>query len=92
MALDDFGSEKSNFFRLQKMNVDYIKIDGSFIKDININKNNLKICKTIVHLAQSLNCEVIAEFVHSKEVFETVRSIGIPYSQGYYFSEPKSDI
>ncbi|MEY4503885.1 MAG: hypothetical protein RL154_177 [Pseudomonadota bacterium] len=92
LALDDFGSEKSNFCRLQQMNVDYIKIDGSFIKDINTNKNNLDICKTIVHLAQSIKCEVIAEFVHSKDVFETVKNIGIPYSQGYYFGEPKSII
>ncbi len=92
IALDDFGSEKSNFFRLQKMNVDYIKIDGSFIKDIHTNKNNLNICKTIVHLAQALGCEVIAEFVHSAEVLDVVQKIGIKYSQGYYISEPKQEI
>lgn len=92
LALDDFGSEHSNFFRLQKMNVDYIKIDGSFVKDINENKNSLDICKTIVHLAKSINSKVIAEFVHSKDVFETINSIGIEYSQGYYFGEPKADI
>lgn len=92
IALDDFGSEKSNFLRLQKMNVDYIKIDGSFIKDIHENKNNLNICKTIVHLAQALKCEVIAEFVHSSDVHEVVKQIGIKYSQGYYFGMPKEGI
>lgn len=92
IALDDFGSEKSNFLRLQKMDVDYLKIDGSYIKDIHENPNNLNICKTIVHLAESLQCEVIAEFVHSEEVYETVKSIGIRYSQGYYFSEPIEQI
>ncbi|MDO9056894.1 MAG: EAL domain-containing protein [Sulfuricurvum sp.] len=92
IALDDFGSEKSNFLRLQKLNVDYIKIDGSFIKDIHENKNNLNICKTIVHLAQALNCEVIAEFVHSSDVFDVVKEIGIKYSQGYYFGAPKDTI
>jgi len=92
IALDDFGSEKSNFLRLQKMNVDYLKIDGSFIKDIHENQNNLNICKTIVHLAQALNCEVIAEFVHSSDVFDVVKEIGIKYSQGYYFGAPKDGI
>jgi diguanylate cyclase (GGDEF)-like protein len=92
LALDDFGSEKSNFFRLQKLNVDYIKIDGSFIKDIDRNENSLHICKTIVDLAQVLNCDVIAEFVHSKDVFDIVKDIGIRYFQGYYFGEPSSDI
>jgi len=92
LALDDFGSEKSNFFRLQKMNVDFIKIDGSFIKDINTNQNNLNICKTIVHMASSLGCKVVAEFVHSKEVFDTVKQIGISYSQGYFFGEPHHEI
>lgn len=92
IALDDFGSEKSNFLRLQKMNVDYLKIDGSFIRDIHENPNSLNICKTIVHLAQSLNCRIIAEFVHSKEVYEVVKAIGIPYSQGYYFGMPVETI
>lgn len=89
IALDDFGSENSNLFKLQKLNVDYIKIDGSFIKDINTNQNSFNICKTIVYLADVLQCSVIAEFVHSKEVFESVKSLGIAYSQGFYFSEPK---
>jgi EAL domain-containing protein (putative c-di-GMP-specific phosphodiesterase class I) len=74
------------------MNVDYLKIDGSFIRDIHENPNSLNICKTIVHLAQSLNCRIIAEFVHSKEVYEVVKAIGIPYSQGYYFGMPVETI
>ena len=92
IALDDFGSEKSNFLRLQKLNVDYIKIDGSFIKNIDTNPNNLNICKTIVHLGQSLQCEIIAEFVHSQEVYEIVKEIGIQYSQGYHFGIPSETI
>ena len=92
IALDDFGSEKSNFLRLQKLNVDYIKIDGSFIKNIDTNQNNLNICKTIVHLGQSLQCEIIAEFVHSQEVYDIVKKIGIQYSQGYHFGMPSDFI
>ncbi len=92
IALDDFGSEKSNFLRLQKLDVDYLKIDGSYIRDIHENPNNLNICKTIVHLAESLQCEVIAEFVHSEEVYAVVRSIGVRYSQGYYFGAPVDKI
>jgi len=92
LALDDFGSDKSNFYRLQKMDVDILKIDGSFIKDITTNINNEKITKTIVSLAESMGCDLVAEFVHSKEVFEKVKSLGVKYSQGYYFGEPKPEI
>ncbi len=92
LALDDFGSDKSNFYRLQKMNVDIIKIDGGFIEDITTNVNNEKIIKTIVLLAQNLGCDVVAEYVHSEEVFHKVRDLGIKYSQGYYFGEPKEKI
>lgn len=92
IALDDFGSENSNLNRLQKLRVDIIKIDGSFIKDLDTSSNSEKIVRTIVHLAKSLEAETIAEFVHSKEVFEKVQELGIDYSQGYYFSEPKKEI
>jgi len=92
IALDDFGSEQSNLMRLQKMNVDYLKIDGSYIRDIHENPNNLKICKTIVHLAKSIHCDVIAEFVHSDDVYQVVKEIGIRYSQGYYFGQPEKEI
>lgn len=88
IALDDFGSEKSNFYRLQELNVDYLKIDGSFIKNIDTNENCYKIAKTIKHMADSLNAKVIAEFVCNESVYNKIMELGIEYSQGYYFGKP----
>lgn len=92
ISLDDFGSEKSNFQRLHKLNVDYIKIDGMYIKDIDVNENSQKIVKSIVTLAHSVGAKVIAEFVHSEAVFKMVKKLKVDYSQGYYFGPPAEKI
>jgi len=88
IALDDFGSEKSNFYRLQELNVDYIKIDGSFIKNITSNQNCYQISKTITQMAKGLNAKTIAEFVCNEDIQHTVLELGIDYSQGYFFGKP----
>ncbi len=92
LALDDFGSEKSSFYRLQELNVDYIKIDGAFIKNICTNKNCFQIAKTIKQLAENLDAKVIAEFVHSQEVYNTLKELDIEFSQGYFFGVPKEKV
>ncbi len=88
IALDDFGSENASFSRMLDLNVDIIKIDAMFIKNISTHKNSRLIVEGIVHLAKLFNYEVVAEYVHSKEVLDIIKSLGIQYSQGYYFSEP----
>lgn len=92
IAIDDFGTENSNFERVHNLNIDFIKIDGSFIKNIDIDKKSYNITKTIVVLAKSIGAEVIAEFVHSKAVLDKVNELDIKYSQGYYFAQPTRDI
>ena len=92
IAIDDFGAESSNFARVQKLQVDYIKIDGGFIKDIADNYNSLIIAKTIVYYAKNSGIKTIAEFVHNEETFNIVKEIGVDYAQGYYFAEPLKDI
>lgn len=92
IAIDDFGSGYSNFEYLIKLNADYIKIDGSLIKDILLNKNNQEIVITIVDFAKRQGFKTIAEFVSSKEIFDRVKELGIDYAQGYYISEPKPEI
>ncbi|MBF0317845.1 MAG: EAL domain-containing protein [Nitrospirae bacterium] len=92
IAIDDFGTEYSNFSRLLELHADYIKIDGSFIKGLATDKNSRKIVKSITDFAHSIDTEVIAEYVHCKEVQDIVLDLGIDYSQGYYFSEPVRDI
>lgn len=88
IAIDDFGADYSNFSRLLELKVDYIKIDGLFIKNIHTDINSYKIVSSINDFAKSVNAKVIAEFVHSKEVHDKVVELGIEYSQGYYFSPP----
>lgn len=92
IAIDDFGSGYSNFEYLIKLNADYIKIDGSLIKDILVNKNSQEIVITILDFAKRQGFKTIAEFVSSKEIFEKVKELGFDYAQGYYISEPKREI
>lgn len=88
VAIDDFGSGYSNFEHLLKMNVDYLKIDASLIKNVATDETSYKITKTIIEFAKSLNLQTIAEYVENEEIFNIVRELGADYSQGYFFSEP----
>ncbi len=88
IAIDDFGSGYSNFSYLMKMRVDYIKIDGSLIENIDIDKNSYLIVETVVEFARKLGVKTIAEFVHSSTVIDKVKELGIDYSQGFYIDEP----
>ncbi|MEZ4693535.1 MAG: bifunctional diguanylate cyclase/phosphodiesterase [Aliarcobacter sp.] len=88
VAIDDFGSGYSNFEHLLKMNVDYLKIDSSLIKNIAKNENSYKIAKTIIEFAKNLNLKTIAEYVENEEIFNIIKELGATYSQGYYFSAP----
>ena len=89
IAIDDFGSGYSNFERLTELRVDFIKIDGSLIKNIHQNEETKIIVKTIVNFAKELNIKTIAEYVHSEEVLACVKEIGIDYAQGFYIGKPK---
>lgn len=92
IAIDDFGSRSSNFSRLLEVSPDYLKIDGQFIKNLLTDKKSLVIVESIVHLCHSSDINVIAEYVHSSEIQDKIEELGIDYSQGYYISEPKSDL
>jgi EAL domain-containing protein (putative c-di-GMP-specific phosphodiesterase class I) len=74
------------------MQADYLKIDGSLIKNLNKDKNALLIVSTIVDFSKKLGMKTVAEFVENEEIFEIVKSIGVDYSQGYYFSEAKKEL
>lgn len=90
IAIDDFGSGYSNFEHLIHLDVNYLKIDGSLIRNIDKDKNAQLIVQTIVNFAKSLHIETIAEYVSSEEIFNYVRNLGIDYSQGYYIGHPKA--
>ena len=89
VAIDDFGSGFSNFSYLAEIDVDYIKIDGSLIANIDKNRNSRLIAQTIVSFAKGMGIRTIAEYVHSSTVLSTVKSLGIDYSQGYHIDEPQ---
>ncbi|EQB35607.1 diguanylate cyclase [Sulfurimonas hongkongensis] len=88
VSIDDFGTGYSNFEYLMKLKVDYIKIDGSMIKNIDINKDSELITQTIVDFAKKMNIKTVAEFVYSKNVFDKVAELDVDFAQGYYFGEP----
>lgn len=92
IAIDDFGTGYSNFEYLIKLHPDYIKIDGSMIKNIIINQDSEEVIKIIIDFARKQNLKTIAEFVSSKEIHDKVVELGIDYSQGYYIGEPKSEL
>ncbi len=89
-AIDDFGSGFSNFEHILKLDIDYIKIDGSLIKSIEISKQNEIFVKNIVNLAKELGIETIAEYVYNKSIYDKVNSLGVDFMQGYYIGKPKS--
>jgi diguanylate cyclase (GGDEF)-like protein len=91
IAIDDFGSGFANFQHITQMRSDIMKIDGSLIKNIDKDKNARLIVETIIIFAKKLNKKTVAEYVHSKEVFDVVKELGIDYAQGYYFGKPKSE-
>jgi EAL domain-containing protein (putative c-di-GMP-specific phosphodiesterase class I) len=91
-AIDDFGSGYSNFKHILSLKVDYIKIDGSLIKDVVKDKKSKIIIETIVNFAKKMGAKTIAEYVSSKEIFEEVKKLGIDCSQGYYFGKPSPEI
>ncbi len=92
IAIDDFGSGYSNFSRLFELNVDYLKIDGSIIKNIDSDEQLKIITSTIVEFAKKSNMKVVAEFVHSKEIERILKELDIKFMQGYHFSAPVKDI
>ena len=88
IAIDDFGEGYSNFSRIVDVKADWIKIDGSLIKDIHKDKVRQDIVETIVNFAKKENKKTVAEFVENEEIYNVLKKLGVDYSQGYYFSKP----
>ncbi len=89
IAIDDFGSGYSNFERLLDFQPDFLKIDGSLIKNIVHDKFTRHVVEVIILFAKKQNIKTIAEFVENEEIFNKVKELGIDYSQGYYFHKPQ---
>lgn len=88
IAIDDFGVEYSNFERILDLDIDALKIDAKYIKNIDTNQKSYEIVRAIVFFAKNANIPCVAEFVHKQSVQKVVEELGMEYSQGYIFSEP----
>mgnify|MGYP003384105945 FL=1 len=93
-ALDDFGSGLSSFAYLKNLAVDYLKIDGMFIKEIASDEITLAMVKSINDIGHVMGMQTIAEFVENDVIEEMVRALGVDYAQGYGIEKPQplSDI
>lgn len=91
IAIDDFGTGHSSLALLKKLSVDTVKLDRSFIQDINRSERDLIIVNAIVNLACQLNFNVIAEGVETTEQIKQLLDIDCYYAQGYHFAHPLSE-
>ncbi|MBI5307175.1 MAG: EAL domain-containing protein [Planctomycetes bacterium] len=91
-SLDDFGVGFTSFRYLKEMEVDYIKIDGSFIRKLHENKTDRLFVKAIADVAEGMGIKTIAEFVENEEVIRILREYGVDYAQGYFIGKPSPDI
>ncbi len=89
IAIQDFGTSYFNFDNILKLNVDYIKIDSSLIKNISNDKTSQLLTKMIVSFCKELKIKTVSQFVHSREVFDKVCELEVDYSQGYHLGEPQ---
>ena len=87
-ALDDFGVGLSSFGYLKNLAVDYLKLDGCFVKNMIRDNIDHAMVGAINQIGHTMNIKTIAEFVEDKETLEAVRKVGVDYAQGYYIAKP----
>lgn len=88
IAMDDFGTGYSSLSYLNKLQVDFIKIDRSFVHDLNVNFRNQLLCEAMISMAHKLNIQVVAEGIETEIELNILRNMNCDYAQGYLFSPP----
>lgn len=88
ILIDDFGSGYANFTHFSNLDVDYVKIDGSIVKEITTDEKKLHMFTSIHNFSKGMSMPNIAEFVETKEIAMKLKDMGIEFAQGYYFSKP----
>ncbi|OZG74937.1 signal transduction protein [Hahella sp. CCB-MM4] len=89
-CLGNYGSGVASYQYLKQLPVDMIKIDGTFIRELEKDQNDQMMVRSMTEMAHYLNREVIAPQVETKEAFEVLKQLGVDYAQGYYIERPKS--
>ena len=88
-SLDDFGSGLSSYAYLKNLPVDYLKIDGAFVKEMHKNETDYAVVKSICEIGHFMGKKIIAEFVENDEILALLKEIGVDYAQGYGIEMPK---
>lgn len=91
VCLDDFGAGESAFEYLRALDVDYVKIDGSYIDQAMHDRKGRAFLVAMVQFCQSLQIDTIAERIEDKEMAQFLLNCGVPYGQGYYYGKPSAD-
>lgn len=92
MAIDDFGTGYAHVELLSRIDVDYVKIDGFFVRNCEKDKRKLKTLSALVYIAQNYDVEIIAEQIENLSTIDIIKKMGVKYGQGYYFGKPKDKI
>ena len=87
-AIDDFGSGYSSYLYVKHLPIDFVKIEGDFIREILNSQLDEAIVKSITVLCQSLNIKTVAEFVENEEILTKCRELGVDFAQGYFVGKP----
>ncbi len=90
-ALDDFGVGFSSFYYIKQLDIDYLKIDGSFICNLLESANDRVFVQAMVEISRVYDMKVIAEWVENEEIAALLKEIGVDYGQGYHFGKPLPD-
>jgi len=88
-ALDDFGSGLSSFGYLRSLPINYLKIDGMFIKQITEDETSRVMVEAINSIGHTMNLKTIAEFVENEAISDLLKDMGVDYAQGYYYGKPE---
>lgn len=91
MSLDDFGAGSASFQYLQALTVDFVKIDGAYIKRLGRSQKDDAMIRGLVRLCEDLSVGTIAEMVETRDQVEQLRAFGVQYAQGYFFGKPTAE-
>jgi EAL domain-containing protein (putative c-di-GMP-specific phosphodiesterase class I) len=89
-ALDDFGVGFSSLHYLKRLPVDYLKIDGSFVSRLHVDRDDQVLVRALVTIATAFGQKTVAEFVDNEQILVTLKELNVDYAQGFYIAKPAS--